>query len=110
MKKIYLYLEEIPLGYLIEVEGAYSYYADRENVLLAKEKYPIQMKLYNLNDGGMKDFESIPHLFSVYLDGATREDIIKSAGIEKDDSDFTKLYKLAELDFHPINFSIKAGS
>ena len=107
MNKIYLYLEDIPLGYLIESDGGYTFYADRENIADAKESHGIPMRLFNLNTSGMKKYDKIPHLFSVYLDGVNREDIVTSAGINDKDSDFAKLYKMSKLNLHPINFVIK---
>lgn len=107
MNKIYLYLENILLGYLTEGDAGYLFYADKENISQAKKSHGILMKFFNLNTSGMKKYDKIPYLFSVYLEGTNREDIIESAGICEGDSEFIKLYKMSKLNLHPINFAIK---
>ena len=64
------------------------------------------MMLFKLNDKGMAVYDQVPYPFTTFLSGADRNDIASKAGIEKDDSDFVKLYKIAGLNMVRENFEI----
>lgn len=106
MKKIFLYLNEICLGHLLENGDKYSFYADSESVNEAMNKYPLQMKFFKLNKRGMVKYENIPFHFNEYLSALDREDLLIKANISDDDSLYEKLYKLSSLNVNPINFKI----
>ena len=75
---------------------------------LPKLETQIGEVLRNVELEGMENYANIPYLFGVYLEGDNREDIITASKIQKDDSKFTKLYKLSKLKLNIINFAIKA--
>ena len=106
MAKISLCIEDIELGYLMERNGKYVFYANGDEVLRAKKEYPLDMVLFKLNDKGMKSFDNIPYPFSTFVSGTYREDIMRKANIETTDSDFVRLYKVANLKIMRQNFDI----
>ena len=106
MAKISLCIEDIELGYLMERNGKYAFYANGDEVNRAKREYPLEMILFNLNDKGMKAYDKIPYPFSTFVNGAYREDLMIKAGIDSGDSDFARLYKLASLKIMRQNFEI----
>lgn len=109
MKKIYLSLEDCILGYLMQSERGYVFYADKEGIQSACALSSLKMKFFTLNRSGMKEYSEIPNHFIQYLDSVDREDIMKKAKINEDDSLFAKLYKIAGLDNNIINFKISQG-
>ena len=109
MKKVFLCLEESVLGYLVEGDDGYIFHADKEGITNANKINSLKMKFFTLNRNGMKKYSEIPNHYSQFLEGVEREDIIKKAGLEEDDSLFIKLYKVAGLKNSPINFTISQG-
>lgn len=106
MKKIYLSLDEMDLGYLIEDKKAFVFVANEEGVNSAQEKNPIAMQFFSLNRTGKKVFLKMPHTFSQFLITDSRKDLMLKANIDDEDSQFEKLFKLAELNLMKINFRI----
>lgn len=109
MKKVFLSLDECILGYLLESENGYIFYADKEGIEKATKISSLKMKFFTLNRNGMKEYSEIPNHYSQYLEGVEREDIIDKAGLLESDSLFTKLYKVAGLRNNSINFTISQG-
>lgn len=108
MKKIRLLVVDLELGYLKEDNG-YVFVANEKNIVQAKKDYLIQMRRFSLNESGLGLYNQVPPIFNDFLSGTNRQDIIEVAGIDKDDSDFEKLYKLAGIDMMPNVFDIKQG-
>ncbi|MBQ8615414.1 MAG: hypothetical protein IJ415_02490 [Clostridia bacterium] len=106
MKKIYLSIEEIDLGYLIETDLGFEFVANKDGVLKAEKENSIVMIMFKLNKTGTNTYSQIPEPFSKFLISNTRKDLIEKANISEQDSQFEKLYKLAGLDMMQINFKI----
>ena len=106
MKKIYLSLDEIDLGYLIEDELSFKFVAHKDNILRAHQENPFIMKMFKLNTAGTKTYSQIPEPFSRFLISNSRKDLFEKANILDQDSQFDKLYKLASLNMMAINFKI----
>lgn len=106
MPKISLNIEHIELGYLSERGGKYIFSANGDEVNRARKEFPIDMMLFNLNATGMQVFDDIPYPFNSFLSGVNREDIMQKAGINVEDNDFVKLYKLSKLIIVRENFEI----
>ncbi|MGN0961697.1 MAG: hypothetical protein ACI4PF_05845 [Christensenellales bacterium] len=106
MAKISLNIEDIELGYLLERGGKYLFCANEDEVNRAREEYPLDMVLFKLNSSGMVIYDRIPYPFNTFLSGTHREDLMSKAGINPDDSDYDRLYKLAGLNMVRENFEI----
>lgn len=106
MAKISLCIEDIELGYLMERNGRYVFYANGDEVVRAKKEYPLDMLLFKLNEKGMVAYDIMPYPFSTFLSGTFREDLMVKAGINQTDRDFVRLYKLAKLKIVRQNFDI----
>lgn len=109
MDKIILKLKEIVLGYLLEDNNKYVFIAEENNIKLAYKKYPLFMRLYNLNENGKKFYDFLPYPFSELREALSRQDIVIKAKINNDDSEFQKLYKAVGLNIELPNFSIIQG-
>lgn len=96
--KLVLNIQDISLGYLIEENNKYKFFANSKNFDKALKLYPI-IKNLDLNSSGIGIYDKIPYPVSNYLSGTSREDIVALAKIKKSDSTFEKLYKLAGLDY-----------
>ena len=103
---ISLNIEDIELGYLMERNGKYVFCANVKEVERARKEYPLDMILFDLNEGGMTVYDTIPYPFSNFMSGTHREDLMIKAGIKSTDSDFVRLYKLAGLKLIRQNFDI----
>lgn len=106
MSKISLNIEDIELGYLIERSNKYVFCANVKEVERARKEYPLDMILFDLNEGGMTVYDTIPYPFSTFMSGTYRPDLMKDAGIKDTDRDFIRLYKLAGLKLIRQNFNI----
>lgn len=106
MSRISLNIEDIELGYLIERGNKYVFCANGNEVNRAKVEYPIDMILFNLNATGMQVYDDIPYPFTTFVSGTYRSDLMEKAGINQNDSDFVRLYKLAGLTMMRENFEI----
>lgn len=106
MAKISLNIEDIELGYLLERGGQYLFCANGDEVNRAYKKFPLDMLLFKLNSKGMQVYDTIPYPFSAFLPGTHREDLMIKAGIRSDDSDYDRLFKLANLRMIRENFEI----
>lgn len=108
VKKVYLTLNEILLGYLVVNDGQYVFCADKEGISIATQKNPIKMKMFRLNRSGFGYYDAIPAHYCEYL-SQIRENLAKDCGIDEKDGDFDKLYKLSSLKLNTINFGITQG-
>ena len=104
--KIGISLYDNCLGYLEESDEGYVFYANVNEIIACKEKYPIEMMLFTLPEKMVTNLDVIPPMFREYLQGADRVDIVENAKINDGDSDFVKLYKIASLNPQSINFKI----
>lgn len=109
MKKVFLSIGDITLGYLCEKNEGYMFHASSDSIKEATKNYPIKMKFFTLNKSGINEYPKIPNHFIQYLENVDRIDIVEKAGIVDGDSDFIKLYKVAGLKCQPINFKISQG-
>lgn len=106
MKKVYLSLDEIDLGYLVKAEKSYLFIANESGIEEAFIKNPIAMKFFKLNRDGEQSFDVMPPMFSQFLLEVSRKDLCEKAQIKEDDCEFEKLFKIAGLKIMPINFKI----
>ena len=109
MIKIKLFVGDIELGYLTEIDKGYVFSANKTKIAKAKKEYPIQMRRFELNERDMGLYKNIPSIFDEFVSCQNRADIIEKAGLEPTDSEFEKLYKIAGLDFFTNAFNIKQG-
>ena len=107
MKKIALLIKSQNLGELVEKDGKYLFFANNVGVLESEKENFVAMKLFGLNRSGVKEYDSLPFVFSVFLPSDSRTDLNKKAGIDAGDSDFEKLYKIAALEIKCMNFEIR---
>ena len=106
MKKVYLSLDEIDLGYLVQTDQSYLFIANEDGVNEAITTNPVAMKFFNLNKIGEKSYQQIPHLFAQFLLASSRNDLCEKAKFNETDDEFEKLFKLAGLNIMQINFKI----
>lgn len=106
MAKLILSIEDIELGYLMKKGDSYIFCANGNEVERARNVYPLDMMLFNLNSTGMSVYNQIPYPFSTWIDSTYRGDISSSAGIDEGDDDFVRLCKLATLPLMRENFEI----
>ena len=64
------------------------------------------MLLFTLPEKLVTNLDEIPAMYREYLQSTDRGDIVENAKIDSDDSDFVKLYKIAQLHPNRINFKI----
>ena len=107
MNNISLYIGEYLLGNLLAGNSKYYFTANAEGIDRARQKHPIEMLLFQLNDNGMAEYDKLPELFAKYINAADRKDLMQLSGINSTDSDYEKLYKLAGLTLEPAPFIIK---
>ena len=101
MNKIILKLYEFEIASIID-EDDLTVIDNKENIIKAKQAYPLNMREYR------KGLSGFVYPIENYFNAVNRSDIIKEAGIKESDSIFTKLYKVAGLEIDPINgFYIK---
>ena len=81
--KIGISLNDRCLGYLEENNGEYLFYANVKEIEICKCEEPITMRLFNISNEIVSHLNEIPSVYRDYLQGADREDIIKSANIIK---------------------------
>lgn len=106
MKKVYLYFREFELGFLCQENGKYIWSPNPSEIKKFSEKYFFGDFLF-LDREKPVTYDKIPHHFIEYVQSSSREDLKKSAKIEKGDSDFEKLYKMATLDYYNQDFVVK---
>lgn len=106
MNKVYLSLNDIDLGFLVEGTNCFNFVAYEDAIAYLKKENPFAMLMFKLNKSGEKIYEYIPAPFSRFLVAKNRKDIIEKAGIKEMDSQFECLYKLAGLNMMEINFKI----
>jgi len=107
--KIYVDFNQIPLGYLAQINNAYAFVAFEEGFNKAKLENVFVLKMFPLNTKGEKIFLSLPTFFEQFLPSKERTDLIKKAQIKDCDSKFEKLYKIAGLKNMAINFQLRQG-
>ena len=105
MKKVYLYYREFTLGYLTMQEDEYLWVPDVQQIDLFEKKY--QWSWLRLDNKNQKLYKGVPYHYMDYLHSSSRPDLKEHAKIEKNDSDFEKLCKMAKLDFYNEDFYIK---
>ena len=108
MKKINLYVRDLLLGHLQENEGLFAFVPHETNIKLARQKYPLEMRAFKLNSSKVVCDKVMPYPFSSFLESTGRIDLIEKVGIEKNQSNFEKLYRLASLDLEYPIFRIKS--
>ncbi len=102
MKKVQLIIYDIVLGEI--VDNSFSLVENKDNINLAKEKYPLEMRLFKNGLSGLL------YPIELLVSALDREDLGKQAGFKKEDTTFDKFYKLAGLNISSINgFFIKRG-
>lgn len=106
MKKIFIKLDNISLGYLIENQNKYFFHANEKNIADTTKRNPIIMKFFTLNTSGVQEYSEIPNHFLQYLECLQQKELVQQAQINDNDNLFTKLYKISELNLAPINFTI----
>ena len=106
MKKVYLSLDDIDLGYLTKSEDLFQFVADEVAIKEAEQTNPLAMKLFKLNRKGKMFFDELPNVFRKFLVSNLRKDIISKADIIEEDNDFERLFKLAGLNMMNITFKI----
>ena len=104
--KVFLSLDEIDLGYLIQTQNEYKFVANETGIEEANRLNSIAMTLFKLNKTGEQIFDEIPHVFSQFLVADSRKDLCEKAQIKEDDCEFEKLFKIAQLNIMKINFNI----
>ncbi len=108
--KILLCYREFELGTLTFENNKYIFNSNIENEKLATKKYPIAMDFYYLANSVNRQSDEVFYEFEDYLIAAKeRPDLIKKAKIYPIDSDFTKLFKLANLNFDTTKLYILQG-
>ena len=107
MRRINLYMLDIEVGYLNECNNSYEFTANSFGLNEVSEKYPFQLRMFKLNREGTKVYNELPYPFNEFLGYVGRRDLDEKAGINQNDSDFDKIYKLAALDMVTPVFSIK---
>lgn len=106
MTKIRLVLKDLDLGDLSYQNSGYLWTPNVNNIDLAITKYPLNMEMFFLPIK-TTHYKNVPAHYIDFLESADREDLANKAGIEEDDQDFVKLYKLAYLEFFGVDFIIK---
>lgn len=104
MKKVFLSLDDIDLGFLCEVKQGFQFVANEEN--MEKLLNEDAMIFFKLNKNGSKFFEEIPVPFANFLVSDERKDLFEKANILEEDGEFERLFKLANLNMMKINFKI----
>lgn len=108
MKQIYLYSQEINLGFLTQENDVYVWVPDTKNIALFENLNPATEDLLFMERKEPVVYEKMPFHYAEFLPACSREDLVQKAGIKASDSDFEKLYKLAKLDFSNQDFYIKS--
>lgn len=105
---IKLCYKEFELGTLSfdEQTKEYIYNSNLENEQKAKEKYSA-MEFYYLSNSVDRRSKRLFDNFTEFSSSFDRSDIVRKAKIEKDDSIFEKLTKIAKLNLFYENFYIK---
>ena len=107
---IKLYYKEFELGYLtFDYENnVFVYNSNVENENKAKAKY-LGMEFYYLSNSKNKRQKILFENFIEYTECLGRTDIIEKAKIQKDDTLYEKLEKIAKLNWNNEGFYIKYG-
>ncbi len=103
--KINVYYKEIKLGELSHVTNNYIYKANKQNIEKAHKKGYITF-LYKCDDSFIS--EELPFSLQNLIPTEKQQDILLLADINKNDSDFEKLYKLSKLDLETTDFYVKS--
>lgn len=106
MNKVYLHFKEFELGYLIQSERGYVWVPNCEKINKCFSRYDGAVDVFMLDLKNETIHRQIPYHFYEYLESTERSDIMKKANINSNDSDFTKLYKVAALKFLNNDFYI----
>ena len=109
MLKVKLFVHDIELGCLTEIDKGYVFSANKAGIDRAFKEYPIEMRRYNLVKSGTVLYRDVPPTFDEFLVYTSRGDLIERAGITGEDSDLERIYKLAGLDMMSTIFTIKQG-
>jgi len=109
MLKVKIFVKDLELGCLTEIDKGYVYAANKSGISNAFKKYPIEMRRYNLVKSGTVRYKDVPPIFDEFLEYTNRVDLIERAGINSLDTDIEKIYKLAGLDMMSTVFTIKQG-
>ena len=105
--RINLNYNEFNLGHLMQVENGYLWTPNIKEIARADEKYELAMDMFFLpNEQVVYPF--VPRHFNEFLDASERADLKEKAGIEDDDSEFVRLYKMGKLDYFSQEFVIKS--
>ena len=107
MGKIGLYLQEFYLGQLFMSGDEYIFEPNLNDILLAKSKFPLAMKCFDLDSEKSKQSSDLPQIFLNFNNYTYRQDIIEKTGILESDDMFVRLYKLASLEMMTGNFILK---
>ena len=108
MLKVKLFVHDIELGELTEIDRGYVFTANKLNVSKAQKTYPIEMRRFSL-PVGVALYKDVPPIFDEFLEYSLRGDLVELAGINSEDTELERLYKLASLDMHDLVFNIKQG-
>ena len=106
MKKIYLSLNSVDLGYLIQTTSGFKFIENEHAITNLKQDDLLTFQLFNIQTLSKQAFTEIPKIYQKFLPSKERKDLIKKANILETDSNFDKLYKLAGLNVMAINFKI----
>jgi len=108
MKKVYLYFREFNLGFLTEQDSKFLWTPNTEEINKFEKKHPWSWDFLMLNKSEPTLYDKIPNHFIEYVESSyIREDLRENAKIEKNDSDFERLYKMATLNYYDQDFTIK---
>lgn len=108
VKQIYLYFKEINLGFLSQENDVFVWFPNLRNIELFEKQNPAFEDFLLLERKEPVVYTKIPFHYSDFISACSRADLVKKAGINTQDSEFEKLYKLAKLDFSNQDFYIKA--
>lgn len=109
MLKVKLFVHELELGCLTEIDKGYVFAANKVDIDKAFKMYPIEMRRYELVKSGTVLYRDVPPVFDEFLGYTHRGDLMERAGITSADSDLERIYKLAGLDMMSTIFTIKQG-
>ena len=83
----------------------YVYNSNLENEKRAKEKYS-ELDFYYLTNSVNRRSKKLFKDFIIFMQSASRKDIVSLAGIEKEDSEFEILQKIASINMIDDSFYI----
>ena len=102
-----LYYNEYNLGHLEQTPNGYLWVPNVREIVKATQVYEMGMEMFFLPCDCV-EYPFVPRHFNEFLTACERADLKEKAGIEDDDSEFVRLYKMGKLDYFSQEFVIKS--